>query len=520
MAPPAVLRCWILTSTARGRHDRHRHRSCPLRRDLLTASTATSAARPPTGPDTGAAPPGDEVPEALDAPPASADRDPGQRAGGDRVAMTLVVSQNPLVNVDAQGGGDRRVRSRCRRSPSRWRSPRPSGRPRETVTTSSHRLPESTTGRSIVIYTVKNLRDVRDAAPDAGVDATQVMRFAQGDLDAVRTGVSLMAVKPGRRQAIAHRHDEAEEVDVIVSGSGRIKLDDDIVEVGPMDAIRVAPTVTRALEGGPDGIEYLAVGQHHDGDGRSSRSRSSGPSVTTMSTSRVVQVTAPGQGLAARRARDPSTRPRRGPRPHRGLRRLPLRLAHGRGRDAVHRVPDRARARDRRAHRGRRRGRRPVGGRPAGRCRLVRRELRALRPVPPRRHDQLRQRPGPGDRLRRRLRRPRGRPGGRPGVDPGRPVRRGGRAAALRRHHHVQRVARERRAAGRPRRHPRDRRSRPSRRAVRAPHGLRDRGRRPRDRQARPGAGAGRPPLHRLHRRATSRLRCRTSAARRRSSPR
>ena len=93
------------------------------------------------------------------------------------------------------------------------------------------------------------------------------MRFAQGDLDAVRTGVSFMAVKPGRRQAIAHRHDEAEEVYVILSGSGRIKLDDDIVEVGPMDAIRVAPTVTRALEGGPDGIEYLAVGQHHDGDG-------------------------------------------------------------------------------------------------------------------------------------------------------------------------------------------------------------------------------------------------------------
>jgi mannose-6-phosphate isomerase-like protein (cupin superfamily) len=93
------------------------------------------------------------------------------------------------------------------------------------------------------------------------------MRFAQGDLDAVQTGVSLMAVKPGLRQAIAHRHDEAEEVYVILSGSGRIKLDDDIVEVGPMDAIRVAPTVTRALEGGPEGIEYLAVGRHHHGDG-------------------------------------------------------------------------------------------------------------------------------------------------------------------------------------------------------------------------------------------------------------
>ena len=117
------------------------------------------------------------------------------------------------------------------------------------------------------MYTIKNLRDVRDAAPDAGVGATQEMRFAQGDLNAERTGVSFMAVKPGRRQAIAHRHDEAEEVYVILSGSGRIKLDDDIVDVGPLDAIRIAPTVTRALEGGPEGIEYLVFGQHHDGDG-------------------------------------------------------------------------------------------------------------------------------------------------------------------------------------------------------------------------------------------------------------
>jgi uncharacterized cupin superfamily protein len=118
-----------------------------------------------------------------------------------------------------------------------------------------------------VSYTVKHLPDVRDVAPDLGAAAAQEIRFAQGDLDAERTGVSLMAVKPGRRQLIAHRHDEAEEVYVIVSGSGRIKLDDDIVEVRPLDAIRIAPTVTRALEGGPDGLRYLAVGAHHAGDG-------------------------------------------------------------------------------------------------------------------------------------------------------------------------------------------------------------------------------------------------------------
>jgi mannose-6-phosphate isomerase-like protein (cupin superfamily) len=121
--------------------------------------------------------------------------------------------------------------------------------------------------KGIVTYTFKNLRDVQDVAPDAGVDATQAMRFAQRDLNAVGTGISLMAVKPGRRQAFAHRHDEAEEIYVILAGSGRMKLDDDVVEVQPMDAIRITPSVTRALEGGPQGVEYLVVGPHHDGDG-------------------------------------------------------------------------------------------------------------------------------------------------------------------------------------------------------------------------------------------------------------
>ncbi len=116
-------------------------------------------------------------------------------------------------------------------------------------------------------HTLTNLRDVEDSAPKLGVDAQQEIRFSQEALNAERTGVSLMRVKPGQRPAIAHRHDEAEEVYVIVSGSGRIKLDDDIVEVRPLDAIRIAPPVTRALEGGPEGIEYLAFGAAHEADG-------------------------------------------------------------------------------------------------------------------------------------------------------------------------------------------------------------------------------------------------------------
>jgi mannose-6-phosphate isomerase-like protein (cupin superfamily) len=116
-------------------------------------------------------------------------------------------------------------------------------------------------------YTKKNLDRVEDSAPKFGYEELQEARFAGQDLDAEATGVAFMRVKPGRRQAFAHKHDEAEEVYVVISGSGRIKLDDEIVDVERLDAIRIAPGVTRALEADDEGLEYLAFGPHHKGDG-------------------------------------------------------------------------------------------------------------------------------------------------------------------------------------------------------------------------------------------------------------
>ena len=73
-------------------------------------------------------------------------------------------------------------------------------------------------------------------------------------------------VRPGKRQPFAHRHNQAEEVYVVLAGSGRVKLDGEVLEIGPLDAIRIAPSVTRAFEAGPDGLELLAFGQRHAGD--------------------------------------------------------------------------------------------------------------------------------------------------------------------------------------------------------------------------------------------------------------
>jgi mannose-6-phosphate isomerase-like protein (cupin superfamily) len=118
-----------------------------------------------------------------------------------------------------------------------------------------------------VSFTIKNLREVDDMAPRFGFEAVQEARFANNDLEAEATGLAFHRVKPGCRQAFAHRHKEAEEIYVVLTGRGRIKLDDDIRDVSPLDAIRIAPQVARAFEAGPDGLELLVFGPRHAGDG-------------------------------------------------------------------------------------------------------------------------------------------------------------------------------------------------------------------------------------------------------------
>jgi uncharacterized cupin superfamily protein len=106
-------------------------------------------------------------------------------------------------------------------------------------------------------YTIKNLKEAEDVAAAAGFGDVQEIRFAHGDLNAEQTGVSFQRVKPGKRHAFAHRHKETEEIYVVLSGSGRVKLDDQVEDVGPLDAIRIGPAVTRAFAAGDDGLELL-----------------------------------------------------------------------------------------------------------------------------------------------------------------------------------------------------------------------------------------------------------------------
>ncbi len=116
-------------------------------------------------------------------------------------------------------------------------------------------------------YAKKNLRDVQDMAVEHGLSESQEARFPRKDLGAEQTGINLLLVKPGKREAFAHRHRSAEEIYVVLSGTGRVKLEDELVELAPFDAVRVRPGVGRAFEAGPDGLQVLIFGPHVEADG-------------------------------------------------------------------------------------------------------------------------------------------------------------------------------------------------------------------------------------------------------------
>ena len=116
-------------------------------------------------------------------------------------------------------------------------------------------------------YTRISLNDVEDAAVSNGLGHRWEARVAREPLGAQETGLTHFRLRAGQRSPFAHRHRRAEEIYVILQGTGKIKLDDEILEVQPHDAIRVAPEVTRAFEAGADGLEFLATGPHHPSDG-------------------------------------------------------------------------------------------------------------------------------------------------------------------------------------------------------------------------------------------------------------
>ena len=109
-------------------------------------------------------------------------------------------------------------------------------------------------------YTLKNLKEIDDQAPKFGFSPSLEARFARGPLELESSGLSYQRIAPSFRVPFGHRHGAQEEIYVLLSGSGRMKLDDDVVELRQWDAVRVAAATMRDFEAGPEGAELLAFG--------------------------------------------------------------------------------------------------------------------------------------------------------------------------------------------------------------------------------------------------------------------
>jgi mannose-6-phosphate isomerase-like protein (cupin superfamily) len=116
-------------------------------------------------------------------------------------------------------------------------------------------------------YTKMNLKEAEDQAVRFGLAPNIEMRMARVPLELENSGVSYQRLAPNFRLPFGHKHKEQEEVYVLVSGSARVKLDDEVVDLKQWDAVRVPKDTMRNFEAGPDGAELISIGAPNTGPG-------------------------------------------------------------------------------------------------------------------------------------------------------------------------------------------------------------------------------------------------------------
>lgn len=119
----------------------------------------------------------------------------------------------------------------------------------------------------MAVYTKVNLKEVEDQAVRFGISPNIEFRMARVPLELENSGVSYERLAPNFRIPWGHTQKQQEEVFVLVGGSGRMKLDDEVIELRQWDAVRVAPQTMRGIEAGEDGAEFIVVGAPSTGPG-------------------------------------------------------------------------------------------------------------------------------------------------------------------------------------------------------------------------------------------------------------
>jgi hypothetical protein len=110
-------------------------------------------------------------------------------------------------------------------------------------------------------YTLLNLRTgVEDMATKFGMGDGIEAHFARTPLGLEKSGVSYFKLGPEYKLPFGHSHSEQEEIYLVVSGTARLKLDDEEVELSELDAVRIPDGVMRGMAAGPEGAELIAFG--------------------------------------------------------------------------------------------------------------------------------------------------------------------------------------------------------------------------------------------------------------------
>jgi mannose-6-phosphate isomerase-like protein (cupin superfamily) len=118
-----------------------------------------------------------------------------------------------------------------------------------------------------VPFTKRNLKaDLDDLGSNFDGAPGLEFRAATGPLELEESSLTYQRVPPGYRFPYGHTHETQEEVYVVVRGSGRMKVDDEIVDLAEWDAVRVPPGTWRGYEAGPDGLEILVIGAPNLGE--------------------------------------------------------------------------------------------------------------------------------------------------------------------------------------------------------------------------------------------------------------
>jgi mannose-6-phosphate isomerase-like protein (cupin superfamily) len=105
-------------------------------------------------------------------------------------------------------------------------------------------------------YTIRRLDEVHDVLGDYPGE----MRFFGEPLGTEQVAFTHRRMPPntGGKGAYGHRHKTQEEIYFVASGRLEFKLDDDVVELGPGTAVRVAPEVARSVwNAGPEDAELV-----------------------------------------------------------------------------------------------------------------------------------------------------------------------------------------------------------------------------------------------------------------------